>query len=233
MSSGLNGSTVHHERTQRGGRLPRRRHAGGSPVAQPGSPCGPVVLRRQAGLSPGDDLSRRQSGGGGRDGPRAAHQAGARRAGATRHDSPAVRAPGPVRRGRDRADRPQRNANRDPPRRPCVRAAPDPSRPGGAADAGERRVGRRPRRHAVPRPGSGTPRRGRDRLAHPHSRGRPGAGHGALPHHHLSAHLLLPRLVRPGLRGPGSPRSAWRRETVSSSRRKSDIGCWSRRTTAR
>ena len=91
------------------------------------------------------------------------------------------------------------------PRRPCFRAAPDPSRSGGAAAERERGVGRRPRRHAVPRPGSGTPRRGRDRLAHPHSRGRPGAGHGALPHHHLSAHLLLPRLVRPGLRGPRAP----------------------------
>ena len=34
---------------------------------------------------------------------------------------------------------------------------------------------------------------------------RAGAGHGALPHHHLSAHLLLPRLVRPGLRGSGTP----------------------------
>ena len=183
----------------------RRRHAGRGAVAEPGPARGPVVLRRYAGLPPGDDLSRRRSGGGGHGRPRAADQAGAGRGRGARRHPPAVRAPGPVRQWEDRAAGSQRDPDRDPPGRPGVRAAPDPTCPGGAAAGRRRLVEDRSRRHALPRPDPGTPGWRRDRLPHPHSGRRAGAGHGALPHRHFSAHLLLPRLVPSGLRGSGTP----------------------------
>ena len=196
-----------HERSAAGGFRVRGRHAGGGSPAQPRSPRGPVVLRRDARLPSGIDLSRRRSGGGGDDRPRTAHPAGPR-LGTTRPERCACSAI--ARRG---VRRPARPSSRLP-------TAPASRYADGSRSSRDRRPAtrwscsgwRKGNRGSWAAPGMQyrdlVPGRLGGAVIASHIRipqGRTCARHGALPHHHLSAHLLLPGMVQPGLRGPGTP----------------------------